>query len=275
MTTVHALEHPVDGARRLAFVKGAPNEVVRLSSKVRRNGKTVELDEATRERIMAANDTYAADGLRVLAVAYRPLDGIDADADIPASLSDYDPDTIERNLTFVGLEVMMDPPRPEVAAAVAECRRAGIRIVMITGDYGLTAASIARRLKIVEGDDVSVISGFELAHMDDEELKRRLAGQVVFARMAPEQKLRVVTALQEMGEIVAVTGDGVNRRASTQEGRHRRCDGRHGHRRGEGGGGHDPHRRQLRLHRRRHRGGARRLQQHPQVPSVYLELQCT
>ena len=210
MTTVHALEHPVDGARRLAFVKGAPNEVVRLSTKVRRNGKTVELDEATRERIMAANDTYAADGLRVLAVAYRPLDGIDADADIPASLSDYDPDTIERNLTFVGLEVMMDPPRPEVAAAVAECRRAGIRIVMITGDYGLTAASIARRLKIVEGDDVSVISGFELAHMDDEELKRRLAGQVVFARMAPEQKLRVVTALQEMGEIVAVTGDGVN-----------------------------------------------------------------
>ncbi|MBM6682675.1 cation-translocating P-type ATPase [Collinsella intestinalis] len=210
MTTVHALEHPVDGARRLAFVKGAPNEVVRLSTKVRRNGKTVELDEATRTRIMAANDTYAADGLRVLAVAYRPLDGIDADADIPASLSDYDPDTIERNLTFVGLEVMMDPPRPEVAAAVAECRRAGIRIVMITGDYGLTAASIARRLKIVEGDDVSVISGFELAHMDDEELKRRLAGQVVFARMAPEQKLRVVTALQEMGEIVAVTGDGVN-----------------------------------------------------------------
>ncbi|MBM6907509.1 cation-translocating P-type ATPase [Collinsella intestinalis] len=210
MTTVHALEHPVDGARRLAFVKGAPNEVVRLATKVRRNGKTVELDDTTRERIMAANDTYAADGLRVLAVAYRPLDGIDADADIPASLSDYDPDTIERNLTFVGLEVMMDPPRPEVAAAVAECRRAGIRIVMITGDYGLTAASIARRLKIVEGDDVSVISGFELAHMDDEELKRRLAGQVVFARMAPEQKLRVVTALQEMGEIVAVTGDGVN-----------------------------------------------------------------
>lgn len=210
MTTVHALEQPIDGARRLAFVKGAPNEVVRLSTKVRRDGRTVELDEATRERIMAANDAYAADGLRVLAVAYRPLDGACADADIPASLSDYDPDTIERNLTFVGLEVMMDPPRPEVAAAVAECHRAGIRIVMITGDYGLTAASIARRLKIVEGDDVSVISGFELAHMDDEELKRRLAGQVVFARMAPEQKLRVVTALQEMGEIVAVTGDGVN-----------------------------------------------------------------
>ncbi|HIU05470.1 MAG TPA: HAD-IC family P-type ATPase, partial [Candidatus Coprousia avicola] len=210
MTTVHALEQPIDGARRLAFVKGAPNEVVRLSTKVRRDGRTVELDEATRARIMAANDAYAADGLRVLAVAYRPLDGACADADIPASLSDYDPDTIERNLTFVGLEVMMDPPRPEVAAAVAECRRAGIRIVMITGDYGLTAASIARRLKIVEGDGVSVISGFELAHMDDEELKRRLAGQVVFARMAPEQKLRVVTALQEMGEIVAVTGDGVN-----------------------------------------------------------------
>ena len=210
MTTVHALENPVDGAHRIAFVKGAPNEVVRLSTQVRANGATVALDDATRERIMAANDAYAADGLRVLAVAYRPLDGPRADSDIPAAMSDYDPDTIERNLTFVGLEVMMDPPRPEVAAAVAECHRAGIRIVMITGDYGLTAVSIARRLKIVEGEDVSVISGFELAHMDDDELKRRLAGQVVFARMAPEQKLRVVTALQEMGEIVAVTGDGVN-----------------------------------------------------------------
>ena len=81
---------------------------------------------------------------------------------------------------------------------------------MITGDYGLTAASIARRLKIVEGEGLSVISGFELSKMGDEELKEKLAGQVVFARMAPEQKLRVVTALQEMGEIVAVTGDGVN-----------------------------------------------------------------
>ena len=210
MTTVHALEYPLDGARRIAFTKGAPNEVVRLSTHVRVNGVVEPMSEELRQRIMEANDTYAADGLRVLAVAYRPLDGANAEAGVPDTMSDYTPENIECNLTFVGLEVMMDPPRPEVAAAVAECHRAGIRIVMITGDYGLTAASIARRLKIVEGEGLSVISGFELSKMGDEELKEKLAGQVVFARMAPEQKLRVVTALQEMGEIVAVTGDGVN-----------------------------------------------------------------
>lgn len=210
MTTVHALEYPLDGARRIAFTKGAPNEVVRLSTHVRVNGVVEPMTEELRQRIMEANDTYAADGLRVLAVAYRPLDGASAEAGVPDAMSDYTPENIECNLTFVGLEVMMDPPRPEVAAAVAECHRAGIRIVMITGDYGLTAASIARRLKIVEGEGLSVISGFELSKMGDEELKEKLAGQVVFARMAPEQKLRVVTALQEMGEIVAVTGDGVN-----------------------------------------------------------------
>lgn len=210
MTTVHALEYPLDGARRIAFTKGAPNEVVRLSTHVRVNGVVEPMTEELRARIMEANDTYAADGLRVLAVAYRPLDGANAEEGIPDAMSDYTPENIECNLTFVGLEVMMDPPRPEVAAAVAECHRAGIRIVMITGDYGLTAASIARRLKIVEGEGLSVISGFELSKMGDEELKEKLAGQVVFARMAPEQKLRVVTALQEMGEIVAVTGDGVN-----------------------------------------------------------------
>ena len=210
MTTIHQLEHPIMGAHRIAFVKGAPNEVLRLSDTVRLGGKTVPLTDELRQQITAANDAYAADGLRVLAVAVRPLDGPEAGEGIPAAMSDYEPDNIEQHLTFVGLQSMMDPPRPEVAAAVAECHRAGIRIVMITGDYGLTAVSIARRLKIVEGDDVSVISGFELSKMDDDELKRKLAGQVVFARMAPEQKLRVVTALQEMGEIVAVTGDGVN-----------------------------------------------------------------
>ena len=208
MTTVHALEEPVDGATRVAFTKGAPNEVVRLADRVRVGGRVVPMTDGMRERIMAANDAYAADGLRVLAVAYRALGADAAGEGVPASLSAYTPDVIERHLTFVGLEAMMDPPRPEVAAAVAECRRAGIRIVMITGDYGLTAASIARRIGIVEGDDLSVISGFELSKMGDEELRAKLSGQVVFARMAPEQKLRVVSALQEMGEIVAVTGDG-------------------------------------------------------------------
>lgn len=208
MTTIHQLDEPIDGARRLAFVKGAPNEVVRLCTSVREGDRTVPLDAATRERIMAQNDAYAADGLRVLAVAMRPLRA--DDPTLPRALSEYTPDTIERELTFVGLEVMQDPPRPEVADAVAECRRAGIRVVMITGDYGLTAVSIARKIGIVQGDNPRVFSGPELAETSDEELREALKGEVVFARMAPEQKLRVVENLQAMGEVVAVTGDGVN-----------------------------------------------------------------
>lgn len=208
MSTIHQLSEPIDGAWRVAFVKGAPNEVVRLSTSVRVNGEVVPLDDATRTRIMAANDDYAAEGLRVLAVAYRPLRA--DDPSIPSALSDYTPDAIEDRLTFVGLEVMQDPPRPEVADAVAECRRAGIRVVMITGDYGLTAVSIARKIGIVTGAHPRVFSGTELAETSDEELRGALKGEVVFARMAPEQKLRVVENLQAMGEIVAVTGDGVN-----------------------------------------------------------------
>jgi magnesium-transporting ATPase (P-type) len=157
---------------------------------------------------MDANDHYAKDGLRVLALAYRPL--LSDDKSIPAAMSDYTPDNIECHLTFVGLLVMQDPPRPEVADAVAECRRAGIRVVMITGDYGLTAVSIARKIGIVKSEHPRVFSGIELEKATDEELKEALKGEVVFARMAPEQKLRVVSNLQEMGEIVAVTGDGVN-----------------------------------------------------------------
>ncbi|MCH3943316.1 MAG: cation-transporting P-type ATPase [Atopobiaceae bacterium] len=208
MTTIHQLAEPLDGALRVAYCKGAPNEVVRLSTRIRVGGRAVELTDDLRRRIMDANDSYAKNGLRVLAVAYRPL--AKDDSSIPKSMSDYTPDNIERDLTFVGLEVMQDPPRPEVAAAVAECRRAGIRVVMITGDYGLTAESIARRIGIVKGADARVISGLELERMSDPALKEALGGEVIFARMAPEQKLRVVKNLQEMGDIVAVTGDGVN-----------------------------------------------------------------
>ena len=208
MSTIHQLERPLDGATRVAFVKGAPNEVVRLSTKVRVNGEVVPMSDSLRSRIMNANDGYAEDGLRVLALAYRPIHR--DEEGVPASVSEYDPQTIERDLTFVGLEVMQDPPRPEVAAAVEECRRAGIRVVMITGDYGLTAVSIARKIGIVRGSHPRVFSGPELERTSDEELRRALKGEVVFARMAPEQKLRVVENLQAMGEVVAVTGDGVN-----------------------------------------------------------------
>ncbi len=105
---------------------------------------------------------------------------------------------------------MMDPPRPEVADAVKKCHSAGIRIIMITEDYGLTAQSIALKVGIIEGTNPRIITGVEMARMNTSELKRALRGEVIFARVAPEQKLEVVSALQEMGNIVAVTGDGVN-----------------------------------------------------------------
>lgn len=207
MTTIHELEKPIEGTRRIAYVKGAPKEVMKLSEFICVDGEIQAMTEDLRTKIMEANDRYARNGLRVLAVAYRLLHKED---DIPKAMSAYTPEIIEKDLVFVGLVVMADPPRPEVAAAVDECHRAGIRIVMITGDYGLTAESIAKRIGIVKGPNPRVVSGLELEQMTDEQLKIYLKDDIIFARVAPEQKLRVVTNLQEMGEIVAVTGDGVN-----------------------------------------------------------------
>ncbi|RFZ79707.1 cation-transporting P-type ATPase [Lacrimispora amygdalina] len=207
MTTVHRLQKPIEGTRLIAYVKGAPKEIMKLSNTIRINGTVTPMEEEMRSRIMDANDNYARQGLRVLAVAYRLLKKED---NIPAAMSAYTPEIIEQNMTFVGLVVMADPPRPEVAAAVEECRHAGIRIIMITGDYGLTAESIAKRIGIVKGANPRVVSGLELEEMSDEQLKKYLKDEIIFARVAPEQKLRVVSNLQELGEIVAVTGDGVN-----------------------------------------------------------------
>ncbi len=207
MTTIHQLEKAMDGTKRIAYVKGAPKEIIKLCVSVRMDGTVIPMTEEMRKNIMEANDGYARDGLRVLAVAYRLLHKED---NIPAAMSAYTPEIIETELVFVGLVVMADPPRPEVADAVEECRRAGIRIIMITGDYGLTAESIAKRIGIVKGPRPRVISGIDLEALSDEQLKEYLKEEIIFARVAPEQKLRVVTNLQEMGEIVAVTGDGVN-----------------------------------------------------------------
>ncbi|NMM99591.1 aTPase P-type (Transporting) HAD superfamily subfamily IC [Bifidobacterium sp. DSM 109958] len=212
MSVVNAMP---DGTLRLN-VKGAPNEVVALATHVATDAGDVPMTAALRERIMAANDAYADRGLRVLAVARRTLDADEARAvssgvpdagDASAPLS---AERMERGLTLLGLEAMVDPPRPEVARAVEQCHTAGIRIIMITGDYGRTAVAIARRIGIVGAGDVRVVSGPELSTMGDAELTEALRGDVVFARMAPEQKLRVVTCLQRMGQIVATTGDGVN-----------------------------------------------------------------
>lgn len=207
MTTIHQLEQPIDGADRIAYVKGAPKEVLELCKTVFKDGKMNSITEEDVLDAMNANDRYARNGLRVLAVAYRT---IRRDSELPRSLSAYTPELVEQELTFLGLMVMQDPPRPEVADAVAQCHKAKIRIIMITGDYGLTAESIAKRIGIVTQENPRVVSGVELEKMDDDALKAVLRDEVIFARVAPEQKYRVVSNLQEMGEIVAVTGDGVN-----------------------------------------------------------------
>lgn len=206
MGTIHVVsELAADGqaasAPRLAFVKGAPKEVLELCSGFRSQGQIHPLDVRQREMIMAVNDEYARAGLRVLAIAQRVL---------PTEPETYTPETVERDLEFLGLTAMMDPPRPEVAAAVEKCHQAGIRIIMITGDYGLTAESIARRIGIIRGSNPRIVTGFELETMSEDELGTALQGEVIFARVAPEHKLKVVNALQGMGNIVAVTGDGVN-----------------------------------------------------------------
>ncbi len=207
MTTIHQLQKAIEGTERIAYVKGAPKEVMKLSEFIRVNGQVQPMTEEMRQKVMEANDGYAYEGLRVLAVAYRLLHKED---NIPKAMSAYTPETIEQNLVFVGLVVMADPPRPEVAAAVEECHRAGIRIIMITGDYGLTAESIAKRIGIVKSPNPRVVSGLELEEFSDDQLREYLKDEIIFARVAPEQKLRVVSNLQAMGEVVAVTGDGVN-----------------------------------------------------------------
>jgi magnesium-transporting ATPase (P-type) len=198
--------HPFKGAEQVAYVKGAPKEILELCSNIYKNGQEMPIDDSMRQKAMEANDEYARGGLRVLAIALRrmPREGM------PAGLSGYTPELVEREMTFLGLVAMADPPRPEVAEAVGKCHRAGIRIIMITGDYGLTAESIARRIGIVSGERPRIVTGLELSQMDEPALQEALKGEVIFARVAPEQKLQVVSALQDMGQVVAVTGDGVN-----------------------------------------------------------------
>ncbi|NLV73202.1 MAG: cation-transporting P-type ATPase [Chloroflexi bacterium] len=202
MTTLHQR-----GRELVAYTKGAPAEVLALCTHILQGGKRVPLDDEQRRAIMAANDDYARAGLRVLAVTHRDLhDGTSAQP----PLNSWSTELTEQDLTFLGLQAMMDPPRPEVAEAVERCHHAGIRIIMITGDYGLTAANIAQRIGIVSSPQARIITGLDLESITDDELKQALASEVIFARVAPEHKLRVVKNLQELGHVVAVTGDGVN-----------------------------------------------------------------
>lgn len=185
----------------VAYVKGAPRETLVLCTRIFMNGKVEPLTDSVREIILSNNDSMARDGLRVLGIAYKPLDFLEG----------FAVKNTENELIFLGLVGMLDPPRPEVLEAVKLCHKAGIRVVMITGDYGLTALSIAKKIGLTKTENPKVVTGSELSGMDDEALKRLLREEeVIFARASPECKMKVVTAFKDMHEIVAVTGDGVN-----------------------------------------------------------------
>jgi P-type Ca2+ transporter type 2C len=196
MTTIHAVAGGYE-----AYVKGSPQAVLARCTRAQWQGQAVPMDDGLRRQITAANDAMAGQALRVLAVASRQ-----------AGSARVTQAEAEQALTFLGLVGMSDPPRPEVTAAVAACQQAGISTYMVTGDYGLTAEAIARRVGIIRDGPARVVTGTDLDEADDEAVAAllRRGEQVIFARVRPEHKLRIVAALQQRGEIVAVTGDGAN-----------------------------------------------------------------
>jgi len=192
-----SLEHALQGAPLVAFAKGAVDSLLHISPRVWSEGRVEPLDNGWRQRILAAADRLAQDGMRVLGVAFRPL------AAVPAEL-----ERVEEDFIFLGVTGMIDPPRPEVREAVETCRQAGIRPVMITGDHPLTALHIARQISLIEHG--RALTGLELARMSEAELGQAVQEVSVYARVSPAHKLQIVRALQSRGEVVAMTGDGVN-----------------------------------------------------------------
>ncbi|MCE7975074.1 MAG: cation-translocating P-type ATPase [Leptolyngbya sp. PLA1] len=187
------------------FVNGSPESVLALCTQIAEPDGSRSMTEADRAAIDAANAALASKGLRVLACAARSL----PQSEVAATVADPSPASLERELTFVGIVGLLDPPRAEAREAVAKCKAAGIRVVMITGDQPKTALAIARDLGIASESDAA-LSGAELATIDDAALPARVAGTAVYARVTAADKLRIVRAWREQGAVVAMTGDGVN-----------------------------------------------------------------
>ena len=213
MTTVHHLDQydptvlaglEVGDRRYIAFTRGSVNGLLDISSHIWVEGKSQPLDAGWRSKIEASNERLEKKGMRVLGIAFRIMDTI------PEIIQT----DLEQNLTLVGLFGMIDPPRPEVKEAIAACHAAGIRPVMITGDHPLTAIEVARQLGIGSASDaissIKALTGVEMENLTFEELKNVVEEVSVFARIAPEHKLKIVQALQENGHIVSMTGDSVN-----------------------------------------------------------------
>ena len=214
MTTVHEVLDPHDEDLspfhdndekqkwHAVAVKGAPDVVLDLCKQYQQiDDSQAELTDAMRQQILEANDAMAKDALRVIAMAYK------LSPDLP---EDMRPEAVEKDLIFVGLLGMIDPPRPEVKDALQRAKSAGIRTVMITGDYAQTARAIAQQIGLIEDEEARVLTGTELNSINDDELEAEMQRTSVFARVSPEHKVRIVRALRANGAIVAMTGDGVN-----------------------------------------------------------------
>ena len=185
---------------QLVCVKGAPDEILKKCRKIVIQNSIIHLTEQRKRQIVVANEQMAADALRVLGFAYKEL---------PNTTKTYKQEDTENDLIFVGLMGMIDPPREEVKEAIKDCHRAGISVYIITGDYGTTAKAIAKQIGLAT-EKTKVIEGALMNKLSDEELQNLLHEPIIFARVSPEHKLRVVEVLEKMGHIVAVTGDGVN-----------------------------------------------------------------
>ena len=196
MTTIHKVN-----GEKVAYVKGAPEVILKESTHISVNGIVRELTKKKREQILGVVQAMASRALRVLAMAYRKL---------PETLKEYSPEVVEKNLIFVGITGIIDPPRPEVLKAVKLCEKAGIKSVMITGDHKLTAMAIAKEIGMVHNEESSALTGLDLDRMNDEDLDNVVNDVVVYARVSPQHKLRVAQSLKRLGHVVAMTGDGVN-----------------------------------------------------------------
>ncbi len=195
MSTLHT-----DGEGLIQYTKGAPDEVLKLCTHILTETGIQPLTDELRDQVLAQNKGMADRALRVLGAALRRWD---------AMPSNTEPATLEQDMTFIGLTGMIDPVRPEVKAAIAQCKQAGIRPIMITGDHRDTAVAIAMELGIIT-DPAQAITGAELDHISDKEFEKKITQYAVYARVQPEHKVRIVNAWKARGKITAMTGDGVN-----------------------------------------------------------------
>ena len=182
-----------------AYVKGAPDFLLKVCNRTIKNGKIIKLTQEEKQKIIQMNDSFAEQSLRVLALAYKEM---------PQS-KEYNISNVEKDLIFTGLVGMIDPPRDGIRKAIQECKEAGIKVMIITGDHAITTRAVAEQIGLFKKGDI-ILTGSQIEQMSDAELKNKIENIKIIARALPIQKLRIVDALQKKDHIVAMTGDGVN-----------------------------------------------------------------